>query len=84
MKPLMKLAACAAALAALAACGDDRGSDGLSADERERLNAAAERLDNGADVVDASPDSLVANDEWSAAEAGEAGAAENAAQANGQ
>lgn len=83
MKSLLKLAACAAMLAA-AACGQDRGSDGLSAEEREKLNAAAESLDNGADVVDASPDSLVANDEWTAAETGEAAPRDNAAGGNVQ
>jgi hypothetical protein len=84
MKSLVKLAACAAALAAAAACGQDRGADDLSSEEREKLNALAESQDiNGADVVDTSPDSLVTNDEWSAAEAGEA-AASNEAAANVQ
>ena len=83
MKSLPKLAALAAALAAVA-CGQERGADGLTQDERDRLNAAAESLDNGADVVDASPDSLVANDEWTAAETGEAAAAENATANNAQ
>ena len=76
MRPLLKIAVCAAALA-VAACGEDRGADGLTSEEREKLNAAAERLDNEADVVDASPDSLVASDESTAAETGEAAAAGN-------
>lgn len=72
MKVLIKLAACALAVSAIAACGEGRGPDGLTGEERERLNEHAERLDAGeADIVDASPDSLVANDEWIAAEAGE-------------
>lgn len=79
MKSVFKLAACSAALVA-AACGQDRGSDGLSSEEREKLNAIAESQDiNGADVVDTSPDSLVSNDEWTAAEAGEAAAANDVA-----
>lgn len=54
-------AACAAALLlALCAC-DQRGPDGLTAEEREKLNQYAADLD-GADVIDASPDSLVANE----------------------
>ena len=84
MKSLMKLVTCAVALAAAAACGQDRGSDGLSSEEREKLNAIAESQDiNNADVVDTSPDSLVANDEWTAAETGEPAAA-NEAGGNGQ
>jgi hypothetical protein len=78
MNPLAKLAFCAAALFALAACGDERGADGLTQSERDRLNAAAESLDAGPDVVDASPDSLVAN-EAPAAEAAEGGTEANAA-----
>ena len=81
MKTALKLAACALAFVA-AACGQDRGADGLSGEEREKLDALAERLDKGAVVVDASPDSLVANDEWTAAETGEAAPAENAAADN--
>lgn len=78
MKSMLKLAAAAAAIAAVAACGQERGSDGLTAEEREKLNSHSANLDSG--VVDASPDSLVANDEWMQAEAGEA-AAENGAAA---
>ncbi|HEX8654640.1 MAG TPA: hypothetical protein VF693_05390 [Allosphingosinicella sp.] len=71
MNPLVKLAACAAALVALAACGEQRGADGLTQSERDRLNAAAASLDGGPDVVDASPDSLVAADEANGTETGE-------------
>lgn len=82
MTPLAKLAFCAAALSALAGCGDERGADGLTQSERDRLNAAAESLDAGPDVVDASPDSLVAN-EAPAAEAAEAAESETEANAAG-
>ena len=81
MKPMVKLAACAAALAALGGCGDDRGPDGLTGEQRERLNALAESQDlNNADLVDTSPDSLVLNEEAVAAEEGEAAPEGNAAQ----
>ena len=89
MKSVLKLVACTAALA-LAACGDERGSDGLTSEQRERLNALAESQDlNNADLVDTSPDSLVAGNESLADENGEAGAAgaapdANAAAVNGQ
>lgn len=90
MKVLLKLAAAAAALTVVAACGDERGPDGLTSEEREKLNTIAEKQD--AEVIDASPDSLVANDEWIAAEsaqdpapAGNAGAEPAAnGSANGQ
>jgi predicted small lipoprotein YifL len=55
MKTMLKLAACAAALVAMTACGEQRGPDGLSSEDDEKLNKMAEDLD----VVDASPDSLV-------------------------
>ena len=61
MRPIMKLAACAAAVAALAACGDrEEGRGGLTAEEERQLDDAAEMLD--ANMIDASPDSLVANE----------------------
>jgi hypothetical protein len=82
MNPLVKLAACAAALVTLAACGEQRGTDGLTQSERDRLNAAAASLDGGPDVVDASPDSLVATNEAAATESGEE--SDNAAAANAQ
>jgi hypothetical protein len=79
MKSIFKIAVCAATLAALGACGEDRGSDGLSAEERERLNALAESQDlNNADLVDTSPDSLVADENAVAAEAIEGEEAANA------
>ena len=59
MKPF-KTAAFALLLTLAAGCSEERGADGLTADERERLNEAAANLD--AEVIDASPDSLVANE----------------------
>ncbi|MDP8994929.1 MAG: hypothetical protein M3N07_08130 [Pseudomonadota bacterium] len=79
MRMSLKLAACAAAVALAAGCGENRGSDGLTAEERAKLDEHANRLDSG-DVVDASPDSLVADDEWMQAETGQAAA--NGAAAN--
>lgn len=76
MSPSTRRAACAAALLlALAAC-NQRGADGLTDDEREKLNQHAAELDaqGGIEVIDASPDSLVTN-EAVAAEPGTDGAA---------
>jgi hypothetical protein len=72
MKTLLKFAACAAVLAAVAACGEQRGADGLTSEERQKLDDyAAEQDKNG--VIDTSPDGLAVNgaDEWTAAESGE-------------
>ncbi len=52
-------AALAAALLAVAACGEEQGAGGVTAEEAKQLNEAAEMLD----VEDASPDSLTASDE---------------------
>ena len=52
----MTMAAAAAALAMLTACGGEENAGGLSAEENRELNNAAEMLD-------ASPDSLVATDD---------------------
>ena len=49
-------AAVLAAAAMLAACGDREGGGGLTAEENRELNNAAEMLDT-------SPDSLVASDD---------------------
>jgi hypothetical protein len=54
MKKLVMAAG--AALFALAACGSEENPGGLSAEENRELNNAAEMLD-------ASPDSLIASDE---------------------
>lgn len=64
MRFLPRRAACAAALLlALAAC-NQRGADGLTDEEREKLNQYAAELDaqGGTEVIDASPDSLTANE----------------------
>ncbi len=58
---MRRAAATAALLLALAAC-NQRGPDGLTDDERDRLNQHAADLD-GLDVIDASPDDLVLNEE---------------------
>ena len=73
MKPL-KPAAFAFLLTIAAGCGEERGADGLTAGERDRLNEIAANAD--AEVIDASPDSLVADEgemlDEEGAEAGEA------------
>ena len=71
MKVLTKIALSAAFLALAAGCGDQRGPDGLTSEEREKLDQHAANLDAG-DVIDASPDSLVANDTLMATDADEA------------
>jgi hypothetical protein len=71
MKLALKIAACAALLTVAAGCGREKNSDGLTSEQRQRLNEISANLDG--DVVDTSPDSLtVANSEWDAAENGEA------------
>jgi hypothetical protein len=49
-----------AALALLAACGSDEGRGGLTAEEERQLDDAASMLDDN--MIDVSPDSLVANE----------------------
>ena len=49
-----------AALALLAGCGDNEGRGGLTADEERQLDNAAAMLDDN--MIDVSPDSLVANE----------------------
>jgi len=71
-----------AALALLAACGSEEGRGGLTAEEERQLDNAASMLDDN--MIDVSPDSLVANEaELDAMEAGEGEAANDAA-ANAQ
>jgi hypothetical protein len=86
MREIVTLAACAAALTGLAACGEEKGAGGLTAEESRKLDEHANNLDS--QTIDASPDSLVANDEWIQAETGQAAAAGNEAAnspaANGQ
>lgn len=52
--------AAAAAAAALAGCGRDQANGQLTAEERRQLENAAGMLDDN--MIDVSPDSLVAND----------------------
>jgi hypothetical protein len=56
-KTMFGLAVAAAAL--LAGCGDNEGRGGLTADEERQLDNAAAMLDDN--MIDVSPDSLVAN-----------------------
>ena len=55
MKRLIAAAACLGALGALAGCGEDAGPGGVTSEEAAELN-------NAADMLDASPDSLTASD----------------------
>ena len=66
-----------AALALLAGCGRDEGSGGLSAEEERQLDNAAQMLDDN--MIDVSPDSLVANAAELEALDAEANLADNAA-----
>ena len=67
-----------AALISLAACGSDEGSGGLTAEEERQLDEAARMLDEN--MIDVSPDSLVANEaELEAMEAGNEGAVDESA-----
>ena len=58
MKQGTGLALLAAAL--LAACGSTEGQGGLTAEEERQLDEAAKMLDDN--MIDVSPDSLVANE----------------------
>ena len=65
-----------AALAVLAACGQEEGPGGITAEEQRRLENAAKMLDDN--MIDVSPDSLVANEaEIEAIEANEGALAES-------
>lgn len=48
------------ALGLLAGCGDNEGRGGLTAEEERQLDNAAAMLDDN--MIDVSPDSLVANE----------------------
>ena len=66
-----------AAVALLGGCGDNEGRGGLSAEEERQLDNAAAMLDDN--MVDVSPDSLVANEaELEAMDATEGGGANSA------
>ncbi len=75
MKARMTMALAAAAL--LAACGDNEGRGGLTAEEERQLDNAAAMLDDN--LIDVSPDSLIANEaELEAMDATEGGGANSA------
>ena len=70
-----------AALALLAACGDNEGRGGLTTEEERQLNQAEAMLDDN--MIDVSPDSLVANEaELEAMDAAADAEAAEAAEAN--
>jgi hypothetical protein len=66
-----------AALSLLAACGSDEGRGGLTAEEERQLDNAASMLDDN--MIDVSPDSLVANEAELEAMEAEGQAASNVA-----
>ncbi|MDB5669502.1 MAG: hypothetical protein JWO25_461 [Alphaproteobacteria bacterium] len=74
MKKLNALISIAAITLALAACGPKKDEGGLTAQDNQELNNAAEMLD-------ASPDSLVASDNVALGN-GEGGEADDQADAN--
>ena len=64
-------------LALLAGCGDNVGPGGVTAEEERQLDNAAAMLDDN--MIDVSPDSLVANEaELEAMDASEGGGANSA------
>ena len=70
-----------AGCALLAACGQEEGRGGLTAEEERQLDEAARMLDDN--MIDVSPDSLVANQAELEALEAEGNAAANPA-GNGQ
>lgn len=80
MAKRMGIAATAAALLVLAACGEQPGEGGVTADEARQLNEAANMMD----IEDTSPDSLTVGEDAglgngeAGAEAAEPAVAENA------
>jgi hypothetical protein len=76
MRKVIAVASLAAGLLMLAGCGDKKGAGGLTEDDNRELNNAAEMLD-------ASPDSLVANDEATLGNGDEETIDVNEATANG-
>lgn len=83
MNRIFRPAFAAFLLIGLSACGQDEGRGGLTAEEERQLDEAARMLEDN--MIDVSPDSLVANAaELEALEAGENGAAAPPADANSQ
>ena len=79
MKKTMAIAALAA-IGLLAACGDNEGRGGLSAEEERQLDNAAAMLEDN--LIDVSPDSLQANEAELEAMDAEAGGGGNSAEGN--
>ena len=69
-----------AALALLAGCGDREGRGGLTAEEDRELDNAAAMLEDN--IIDVSPDSLVANEAELEAMDAAAGEGTNSAEGN--
>jgi hypothetical protein len=69
-----------AALALLAGCGDNVGPGGVTAEEERQLDNAAAMLDDN--MIDVSPDSLVANEAELEAMDATAGGGANSAEGN--
>ena len=69
-----------AGLALLAACGDNVGAGGVTAEEERQLDNAAAMLDDN--MIDVSPDSLVANEAELEAMDATAGGGANSAEGN--
>ena len=69
-----------AALGLLVACGQDKGSGELTAEEESQLNEAGAMLNDS--LIDASPDSLQANESELEAMDAETGGGGNSAEGN--
>ena len=82
MKKLGTLALIAAASIALAACGEKKDEGGLTAADNQELNNAAEMLDASPDSLVASDDVSLGNGESTALDADAANAAGNGAEVN--
>ena len=70
-----------AALGLLAGCGEQTGPGGVTAEQERQLNEAAAMLDEN--MIDVSPDSLVANEAELEAMDATAGGGGNSAEGNG-
>lgn len=80
MSNITRLAA-VTVLVLLAACGDNEGRGGLTAEEERQLDNAAGMLDDN--MIDVSPDSLVANEAELEAMDAEQGGGGNSVEGNG-